>query len=491
MFLLLLFLPATILHAETVLTILHFADYHAHAVPFREGGHEVGGIARLIGFLKPFARRKDTLIFSGGDMLNAGSPSWSDKYQCAEWPWLNGIVDAMAFGNHDADYGPEVFQRCRQSVRFPILAANLVRPDGAPVFGVDGKDYLIFRRGPLRIGVFAVDGSDFGKLVPPAHRPLAGAEFTDSTTAARRIVTILREKEKANLVVLIGHEHTEDDMALARSVPGIDLILGTHSHRKQPLQAISGTKAYMISPYQYGNFVSRVDLRFAQGRLIAIDGRLVPMNEAVPEDASTKKRVAIMEDQLERDPLYRDFFVPIGSASTEISTTNGVEGESLLGDFVTDLMRASSKSDIAVSAASSFRQSLPEGPLRMEDLRASMPYDNSILVYRMTGSAVRKLIAYSLSRRGSDFFSQVSGLRFKLDGSEVRVAHADGSESPLRDEDTYTVATTDYQGRIATGYKEIFGAFPAIDSGMRVRSVVEKRIHSSSPVTATLDRRIQ
>ena len=42
-------------------------------------------------------------------MINQGSPSWSDKYRCAEWPWLNGIVDAMALGNHDFDYGVNVF----------------------------------------------------------------------------------------------------------------------------------------------------------------------------------------------------------------------------------------------------------------------------------------------------------------------------------------------------------------------------------------------
>ena len=38
---------------------------------------------------------------SGGDMMNKGAPSWSDRYQCAEWSWLNGVADAMALGNHE------------------------------------------------------------------------------------------------------------------------------------------------------------------------------------------------------------------------------------------------------------------------------------------------------------------------------------------------------------------------------------------------------
>ena len=57
-------------------------------------------------------------------LTNNGIFAWSDKYQCVEWPWLNGIVDAMAFGNHDPDYGLEVFTKCRDAVHYPILSAN-------------------------------------------------------------------------------------------------------------------------------------------------------------------------------------------------------------------------------------------------------------------------------------------------------------------------------------------------------------------------------
>ena len=48
-------------------------------------------------------------------MINKGSPAWSDKYRCAEWPWFNGVIDAMAFGNHDPDYGIGAMQACLQS----------------------------------------------------------------------------------------------------------------------------------------------------------------------------------------------------------------------------------------------------------------------------------------------------------------------------------------------------------------------------------------
>src|SRR5262249_24920694 len=110
---------------HATVTLIHFSDYHSHAVPFySEGQADNAGIARVIAYLKPLADDPDTLIFSGGDTMNRGAPAWSDKYQCTEWGWWNGVVDAMAFGNHDADYGAEAFARCRAHISYPILSAN-------------------------------------------------------------------------------------------------------------------------------------------------------------------------------------------------------------------------------------------------------------------------------------------------------------------------------------------------------------------------------
>src|SRR3954449_4063322 len=124
-------------HAQTgttTVTLLAFSDYHSHAVPFySEGAPDQAGIARGIAYLKAQrAANPNVLVLNGGDMVNKGSPTWSDEYQCVEWPWFNGWVDAMALGNHDMDYGAEAFERCRASITYPVLSANLVKEDGTP-----------------------------------------------------------------------------------------------------------------------------------------------------------------------------------------------------------------------------------------------------------------------------------------------------------------------------------------------------------------------
>ena len=198
-------LAAVPLHAGTTVTILHFSDYHSHALPFYTDAGERGGIARAIGFLERH-KKAGALVFNGGDMMNRGAPAWSDKYGCAEWPWFNGIVDAMAFGNHDADYGNGELLRCRSAVRYPILSANTT--------GFERS--LYFDRNGVRIGVFAISGADFPALVTYAK-----LTFSDPVVAARDVVKTLRERDHVDAVVMIGHEQTEDDYKLAAAVPGM------------------------------------------------------------------------------------------------------------------------------------------------------------------------------------------------------------------------------------------------------------------------------
>ena len=113
----------------------------------------------------------------------------------------------------------------------------------------------------MKLGVFALTGSDFEKLIKPKHRP-EGARYADGEVIAPAIIQRLREVEKVDAVVEIGHRSYEDDVKLAQAVPGIDIILGTHSHRKEDLKQIPGTNTWIISPFQYIEYVSRVELTF-------------------------------------------------------------------------------------------------------------------------------------------------------------------------------------------------------------------------------------
>jgi len=483
---------------QAIVTLLHFSDYHSHAVPFyTEGRANTAGIARAIAYLKPLANDPNTLILSGGDTMNRGAPAWSDKYQCVEWNWWNGIVDAMAFGNHDADYGAEVFAHCRAQISYPILSANTLDSQQQPLFQYHGKTYAVFMLNGVKIGVFALAGTDFERLVKPEWRPASGTAFADRVQVARQVVQALRENEHVNAVVLIGHALYEDDLALAQAVPGIDVIFGTHSHRREELTHIPGAKTMIISPFQYLTYLSKVELTFTDGILSAVKGGLIPMDSNLPEDPAIAQRVAQMQADLETDPQYAPLFQRLGETSVELSTQGQVMGESLLGDFVMDIIRSAAQTHLALATSSGFREPIPPGTIREETLRTALPYTNRILVYAMTGVQIETLLNYSVSRSGSDFFSQVSGVRFRMVENKATNIHVlkDSANPmagylPLDPAAAYTVATTDFQGLVAGGYKEIFAQATYRDTGLEVREQVHSFIQAHSPLTAQLDGRI-
>ncbi len=431
--LLLLLILAVPVGAQTTVALLHFSDYHSHALPFYTDEGERGGIARAIGYLRQ-QKKSGALVFSGGDAINKGAPAWSDKYGCAEWPWLNGIVDAMAFGNHDADYGLEALEKCRASIRYPILSAN------TPGFA----RYRVIEAKGVRIGVFAVAGSDFSRLVN-----VPGLTFGDPIAAAREVVRELREKERVDAVIAIGHQHAESDYELARTVKGIDLIFGSHSHLKRELTRIPGTDTWFISPSQYLTHISRVELTFASGT-IGVRGALVPVDGSMREDRRIAARVRRMQRALERDAQYRELFTPIGRLDAPLSVD-------ALAQRTLAAIRTTVKADVALSTVSSFRGSLPSGTLTLEVLRAALPYDNEIVVCTLTGAQLQRVLDFSASRKGTDSESYVSG---------------PGSIDPAK---TYRVATTDYLANVA--YREVF-VCDREKTGLRVREELLKAIPS-------------
>jgi 5'-nucleotidase len=310
-------------------------------------------------------------------------------------------------------------------VRYPILSANTSGFPATAVFEVRG----------VHIGVFAVAGDDFRKLVKVPE-----LTFGDPVAAAKEAVRVLREEKKVDAVVMIGHQEADADYELARSVPGIDLIFGTHSHLRRDLVQIPGTTTAFISPSQYLTFISRVEMTIDDGRVTGVRGGLIPVDASLPVDARTARRVAKLQRRLERDPRYRDLFAPIAELDAPLSVD-------ALARRTIDVMRDAAKADFAISTKSSFRRPLPAGTLTMELLQGAMPYDNEIVVCTMTGAQLQRVVD---------------------EAGPVSYA-TDLAIDPQR---TYRVATTDYMAHVA--YKDLFACEKA-QTGLKVREELRKR----------------
>ena len=353
----LLLLPAC--QTTRTVTLVGMTDYHSHAVPFySEGEPGQGGVARALAYLREAKARPDTLVVSGGDTVNKGVPTWSDEYGCVEWPWFNGVLDVMALGNHDLDYGAEAFERCRASASYPLLCANLVGAGGAPYLQVEGRPYVVREVGGVRVGFFAVAGPDMQRLVKPENLP-AGTRWTDATEAARAVVEALRTEEHVDAVVLLGHQLREDDEALARAVPGIDVIMGSHSHQKTELGLLPGTRTWYLAPYQYLAYLSEVRLRFRGGKLERVEGGLVKMDGTKREEPETAAEVGRLQRALVAKHPER--FEVLGQLDRPLRDEGLTTGQAEVGTWAAEVWRRAAWVHAFFALSASFRGGAARG----------------------------------------------------------------------------------------------------------------------------------
>ena len=212
-----------------------------------------GGYARLAGLI---AKRREARQDQGPVLvLDAGDYSMGTAFGAATRE-IGGELQVMArmgydattFGNHEFDYGPDGLGQsigvAAKAGRIPaVLAANttFAAADetlaGLQRLSKEGviRRYLVIERNGMRFGLFGVIGKE---AIFYANK--GAVTFTDAIETARDMVQVLRDTEKVDVVIALSHGGVEkgkdgrytggDDVHLAEAVPGIDVVIGGHSH---------------------------------------------------------------------------------------------------------------------------------------------------------------------------------------------------------------------------------------------------------------------
>jgi 2',3'-cyclic-nucleotide 2'-phosphodiesterase (5'-nucleotidase family) len=187
----------------------------------------LGDIARTAAAIEAARKERPVALFDGGSTLYLDLPVPEEGKAQAEL-----TADAVArllpdLGLKGAGLGPHDLGRGPQGVR---LARDAVNVTG----GVSTTPPRIVEIGGGRVGVFGV-------VSPGAVEPL-GLTASDAGEAARQAIATLRG-DGAQLVVALAHMPRAEARRLARSAPGIDLLLvgkDVHDEGAAP-EAVGGT----------------------------------------------------------------------------------------------------------------------------------------------------------------------------------------------------------------------------------------------------------
>ncbi len=429
-----------------------------------DGGR--GGLPRLAAVVKAERAKSPNVIFAhAGDTLSPSLMSGFDQGAHMVALFNELPPDVFAPGNHEFDFGPEVYLKRMGEARFPVLAANLRGADGAIL--PHHADTLMIERGGIRIGLIGAT-LETTPLVSNSA-PLKFASTLDAVAAAARKL----KQEGADITVAVVHadKATCQKLVTARAA---DIILSGHNH---DLHINFDGRVSLTESGEDADYVVAVDVdvtvRVEDGaRKISWwpNYRVFDTKDVTPDPAMLL-RVREYEKELSRelDVEVATLGMPLDSANR---TVRG--GEAAIGDLVADAMRAQTGAEITIINGGSIRgnrQYAAGHRLTRRDILAELPFGSKTVLTQVTGAQVRAAIENGLSQIGAGRFPQVSGLKIVADanapaGSRVVSIEVDGKAlDPAR---TYQLATYDFMVRGGDGYTALRDPAATEDYGDRL-----------------------
>ncbi len=474
------------------LTIYHTNDGHSHFLPrpasWRDDGRMVGGVIPLAWHLAEQRLTSTADIFVDGGDFMTGNPVCDLErdgvpgYAVADMMTLLGY-DAGVIGNHEFDIGVRNLKRLVPLFGYPVMAMDILDGAGRPLF--DPGPLVITRNG-LRIGIMAISCGDMEDLVSPAR--FAGLRMIDQEAQIRRQLVDL--DPATDLIVLLSHNGVGRDKELAARLAGsgVDVIVGGHSHTRLQEPLLVGGILIVQAGSKLTN-LGRLDLDVEDDQVKTYRGGLVTLwADGAVADPALNAAVDRYAGQVQEK-----FGQRIGTLAVDLRKGRG---ETLLGNWLADVLRARAGSDVALINTGGIRKELLKGPLTALDIHEILPFSNELVTIEISGRQLARIVQRNADAdiRRDHGILQVSGLSYAYraapDGKSAVVEEISVGGQPLNTTAVYTVALPDYVAAMSHVYLDI-EVPPLHDLGETLTRVVVDAVKKAGTVTASLEGRIR
>ena len=380
--------------------------------------------------------------------------------------------DAAAIGNHEFDYGPvgpvsaatqatmDPFGALKARIgqaKFPLLSTNIYetntgfRPTWLPSDGT-----TIVERHGLKIGIIGLTTPQTPTVTLPIN--VQTLKFRPLASEALAAATRLREKG-VDLVVGVVHaggkcgdcSNMHDTSScdvdageifeMMKGLPEgtLDAVVAGHTHA-QIAHMVNGTP--IVESWALGKYFGIIELavdpqtkkvipsrtQIYSGIEICetwdIDSKSCDPRKLRPRaDAVTPVQAKFRGQVIRQDQTVLQAMQPSEQAVVELQQKalgltvpaqlgRVYEGESELGNFLADSLRAMSKADVALMNPGGLRADLKPGALTYGGVYEVIPFDNAVAVLDLTGEQLERLLQAAFGSKKGVF--QVSGIEVKL-----------------------------------------------------------------------------
>ncbi|MBI4613446.1 MAG: 5'-nucleotidase C-terminal domain-containing protein [Planctomycetes bacterium] len=478
-------------------TILHTNDIHGQVHPKKatwvsqEAPPLVGGYLSLATFVERVrsevgAQGGHVLLVDSGDVWQ-GTPEGTLTKGDLIVDLMNRVgYDVAVIGNHEYDLGEGNCERMVRRSKFPWLGAN-IRYEGSGGIPPYAKEFVVQEYEGVRIGILGVTTSEMKKVT--------GAGLTDGLVFVREEEGVIRaaralDVNSVDLVVLASHSGVEREREFAGEFPGIDIVLGGHSHtelRNGWIHPQTGVRVHQNRGS--GLTATRIDLVFSRRtrKILSVSGATIdlwvaefpPDPAAVALAAEYGKGIDAVMNQV------------LGELAGPLDRVREL-ASSPLGNWIADCMREATGAQIAFHNKGGIRSDLPAGPITRRMLFEISPFGNTLVTMDLSGHQIRELLENSFLRGMS--YLEISGLDLVTDPARpegARILEARVAGVPLDANATYKVVTNNFLAQGGDGHVLFKEGANWTETGIVLLDATEKSLAAASPLAYSSQERLR
>ncbi len=395
------------------ITVIGTTDLHGNILPvdYYTDKADNRGLAKVATLIKRVRKENENVVLiDSGDTIQGTPLAYYHNKKNNEPPHpmmvaMNALnYDAMAVGNHEYNFGLKVLEKARSEAKFPWLSANTYNKGTNKTHY---QPYIVKEVAGVRVGVLGLTtpGVPTWENAPN----YAGLEFHQPLLEAKKWVPVLRGKERADVVVIAMHMGIEEDLragevnpgqvqnenqaiAIAKQVPGVDLIFMGHTHREIPSLTVNGV--LLTQANHWGRHLARADLYLEKvgprWRVYARGTRTIPVDDKVPADEEIVK-LAESYDRETQAWLSRN----IGNSAKDLRATDARFRDTAILDLIQRIQMDVGKADVSMAAVFNPEARIEKGAVTVRDIAGLYVYENTLVVLEVTGQQIKDALEHS------------------------------------------------------------------------------------------------